>query len=77
MQKEYIQSSYYANNEAPRQERGIQTSKFLHYIQNSSSKKDRKILTRERDPIQVMMIQMIHLTSIYTLSNEFDLAKLA
>ena len=64
--KEYIQSPNYSNNEAPRKERDIQTSKFIHYIQNPSPKGIAKI-TRDKNPIQVMMIKMIYLTSIYIL----------
>ncbi len=41
--KEYIQSSYYANNEAPRQERDNQTSKFIHNIQTHLPKGTTKI----------------------------------
>ena len=41
--KEYIQSLYYANNEAPRQEREIKTSKFIHNIQTRPPKGIAKI----------------------------------
>ena len=41
--KEYIQSSNYANNEAPRQDKDIQTSKFIHNIQTHLPKGIAKI----------------------------------
>lgn len=52
--------------------RSTHQNSSIHPI--SSSKKNNENLPRENDPILVMMIKMIHLTSIYTLPNEFDLA---
>ena len=45
--KEYIQSSNYANNEAPSQERDIQTSKFIHNIQTRPPKGIEKTLQEQ------------------------------
>lgn len=75
--KEYIQSSNYVNNEIPRQEKDIQTSKFIHNIQTGPPKlqRDSENLTRENNPIQMMMINVIAENRSKESSKEFITCK--